>query len=67
VGSASVRAASNITVTGVQGNGVIGNVLVWGLIPENQTPNWQAVNDAQTSNWVQVAYGNTVTWVEVTT
>jgi hypothetical protein len=51
-----VSVASNVAVTGVQALGLVTTPLVWGLINENQTP-----------NWVQVVDGNTVLWVEIPT
>jgi len=29
--------------------------LVWGLIPNNQTPNWASIGNAQTPNWQRIA------------
>jgi len=40
----------------VSAQGQVGNVLVWGVVDDNQTPNWQ-----------NVISGNTVTWVQVLT
>jgi hypothetical protein len=67
LGSVVVTGRANVFPTGVQGNGYVTSVLVWGIIDENQTPDWVPVDDSQTSTWVQINDGNTVTWVEIPT
>ena len=51
----------------VQATGAVSGVLVWGVINDNQTPNWQNVDDSQTQNWVTVNDGNTVVWTQIST
>ena len=67
LGTVSIVGKAVVSPTGVQATGFIGNVLIWGLIPDGQTPNWVAINDSQTPNWTAVNDGQTVTWVEVIT
>ena len=62
-----IRIKANVFPTGVQARGIAAKVLVWGLIPDNQNPNWQNVNDSQTPTWTQIVDGNTVQWVEIPT
>jgi len=33
-------------VTGVQGTGQVGNVLIWSVINDSQTPNWTLIRTA---------------------
>ena len=65
--SVTVAANADVFVTGVSAQGQVGNLLVWGPVDDNQTPNWQNVNDAQSVSWVAVNNGNTVTWVQILT
>jgi hypothetical protein len=44
-----------VYLTGVQGTGAVGKVLVWGVIDDSQTANWQNVNDSQTAVWTRIA------------
>ena len=43
VGSATVDGEANISLIGVSATGELSNVNVWGLIDEDQTPNWEEV------------------------
>jgi len=43
VGSVTIDAEANISLIGVSATGELSNVNVWGLIDEDQTPNWQEV------------------------
>jgi len=76
LGNVTISAGARVSVTGVQATGYIGPALVWGVINDNQTPNWQtiddsqsvtwsAINDAQTPNWAIVNDSQTVTWTQV--
>ena len=47
----SVTATINVSVTGIQLNVYIGNVLVWSVINDTQNANWQNINDTQTPGW----------------
>jgi hypothetical protein len=67
VGSVTVAANTDVFVTGVSCQAQVGTVLVWGVIDDNQTPNWQNITDSQSPNWAVVNDGNTVTWTQITT
>jgi hypothetical protein len=41
----------NASVTGVQLYVYIGGVLVWAVIDDSQTPNWQNISTTQTPGW----------------
>ena len=43
LGAITTDAEANISLTGVSATGELSNVNVWGLIDEDQTPNWQEV------------------------
>ena len=45
----------SIGVTGVLGTSGINDVLVWGIVPTDQTPNWTAISTSQTPNWTDIA------------
>jgi hypothetical protein len=49
----AVREA-NVYPTGVQLYVYIGGVLVWAVIDDNQTPNWQNISTTQTPGWTVV-------------
>jgi hypothetical protein len=46
----------------VQAVGIIGQVLVWGQIPDNQDPNWTNINDDSTNGWTQVVDNAVENW-----
>jgi hypothetical protein len=46
VGSLTTTASANVSVTGVQGTGQVGNVLIWSIIGDDQTPNWTIIRTA---------------------
>ena len=62
VGTVSNRAGANVYLTGVQAVGIVGQVLVWGQIPDNQDPNWTNINDNSSSGWVQVVDNAVENW-----
>jgi hypothetical protein len=43
VGAPTVIAKADVTLTGLSVTGELSNLNVWGLIDEDQTPNWQEV------------------------
>ena len=45
----------SIGVTGVLGTSGINDVLVGGIVPIDQTPNWTAISTSQTPNWTDIA------------
>ena len=55
VNSVSPSAAANAFPTEVSATGTLGNILVWSLIDDSQTPNYLIINDSQTPNWSEVA------------
>jgi hypothetical protein len=55
VGTVLVDVGIDVNVTGVQGVGQVGSVLVWSIVNDSQTVNWQNVNDAQANVWTRVA------------
>jgi hypothetical protein len=76
VGTATAVGGSKVTLVGVQAAGIVATPLVWGLVDDSQTPNWQPVNDtqsgvwttindAQTPNWQAVNDSQTGNWVQV--
>jgi predicted ABC-type sugar transport system permease subunit len=48
--------------TSVTGYGEIGQVIVWGLIPNNQSPNWVAISDGQSPAWTSIGNAQTPNW-----
>jgi hypothetical protein len=54
-GSVVVTAHSNVLVTGVQGNGIVGYYVTWGLVNTIQNPAWTAMNTSQSPAWTQIA------------
>jgi len=53
--------------TGVVAYGLVGQVNVWGIIDDTQTPNWAAVSTPQTPLWGVVSDIQTANWQNVTT
>jgi len=54
-----------VSVTGVQANTYLGQVQVWGLVPDNQTANWTNVSHLQSPNWATVGDTQTAGWQNV--
>ena len=55
VNSVSPSAAANIFPTEVNATGTLGNILVWSLIDDSQTPNYSIISTTQTPSWSEVA------------
>lgn len=56
-----------VSVAGLQAQGQLGSVVVWGPVDDAQTPDWQNVDDTQSGNWSVVNDENTVSWTRVLT
>jgi hypothetical protein len=54
VSGVTIAANADVFVTGVSAQGQVGNVLVWGVVDDSQTPNWQNVGSSQSVTWTQV-------------
>ena len=55
VNSVSPSAAANVFPTEVNATGTLGNILVWSLIDDSQTPNYSTISTTQTPSWSEVA------------
>jgi hypothetical protein len=64
-GQVTVTANAGVNATGVSGQGQVGAVFVWGVIDDNQSPNWQEVNDSQAQNWGIVDNAQAQNWLAV--
>jgi hypothetical protein len=56
---------ANVYPTGVQLVISIGGTLVWAVIDDNQTPDWQNIANAQGSGWTSVSDAQTPGWVAI--
>ena len=65
MGTVAVAGSARVDLTGVSATGIVGNVLIWSLIDESQTPNWQAINDSQGSTWTSVDDAQTPNWTDI--
>ena len=61
------RTTARVFPTGVQSQGRIGTVLVWGLIPDNPGTTWNNITNPNTAIWTQIVDGNNVIWVQIQT
>ena len=52
--SLGVIKTANVYPTGVQLTINIGGVLIWAVIDDSQTPNWQNITNTQGSGWTQI-------------
>ncbi len=52
--SLSATATINVYPVGVQIYVLIGDVLVWGSIDDNQNPNWQNIGNTQSPAWTVI-------------
>ena len=57
VGNTSEAAGGGISIggTGLVGTSALSEVLVWVIVPTDQTPNWQDISTSQTPNWTEIA------------
>ena len=51
----SATIAAPVAVTGVYGTGYVNQLLVWGIIDDDQDPSWTGVTDTQDPNWTDIA------------
>jgi hypothetical protein len=50
-----ITAGTNVFLVGVQAQGLVNPALVWGVIDDNQTPNWQNIDNSQATVWDRIA------------
>jgi hypothetical protein len=73
LGTPVASADADVPVTGLQAQGYLGVVNIWGEIDDNQSPNWQditsiqdplwgTVNDAQNPDWQGIADAQDPLW-----
>lgn len=55
VGSVTINAKANVSITGQSATGNVGKVLVWSMIDESQTSNFDNITETQTPSWKDVA------------
>jgi hypothetical protein len=63
----SVIGTANVGIVGIQAIITLQDLLVWGIIPDGQTPNWADVNTVQAETWAAIATNPAATWVCITT
>ena len=61
-GTVGVQSSIDVYLTGVQAQGIIGQVLVWGQIPDVPDPHWTDINDDGDGGWVQIDDATTDNW-----
>ena len=54
-----------LNVSGVQAQGRIGKVLIWGDIDTSQNANWGTINTSQNPNWGAINTSQTPNWLPV--
>jgi hypothetical protein len=67
VGADSLLAVREINarVTGIQLYVNIGNALIWAVIDDSQTPNWQNISNVQGSGWTVINDEQTPGWTNI--
>ena len=55
----------NARPTGIQLYVNIGNVLIWAVIDDSQSPNWQNINTVQGSGWTVIDDEQTPGWTNI--
>jgi hypothetical protein len=63
--SLATKGRANVTLDGIPAIINIQNLLVWGLIPDNQNPFWTPIDDSQLDTWTLVADSQTTTWASI--
>ena len=66
LGTVTVTAGATALPNGIEATGAVGNVFIWGEIPTDQTPDWQAISDGQTPTWSNISAGQTPNWQDIT-
>ena len=54
--------AQDVYLTGVQAVGIIGQVLVWGQIPDVPSANWTDIDDDSSDGWTQISDNAVENW-----
>jgi len=62
IGVVTVANGATVTPAGVVGYGLIGQVNVWGLVDDSQSPGWNMIPDTQTPAWGAVPTSQTPNW-----
>ena len=65
LGTLTATGHSNIAVTGVYGTGHVNQLLVWGIIDDDQDPNWTGVSDSQDPSWTGVSDSQDPNWKDI--
>ena len=65
VGSLTVNAKANIVPELNAMTGLVGDVLVWGLVDEDQTPSYSPVDESQSPSYTTVTDTQSPDWDEV--
>ena len=65
VGSLTVNAKANIVPELSAMTGLVGGVLVWGLVDEDQTPSYSPVDESQSPSYTTVSDTQSPDWDEV--
>jgi hypothetical protein len=65
IGNVNVSGKALVTVTGVSATGIVAQVLVWGLIDDNQNPNWVQITTTESPTWANITTSENPTWVEI--
>jgi len=66
IGSVSINVSGATAYpTSATGYGQIGQVIVWGLIPNNQSPNWVTISDGQSPAWASIGNAQTPNWQRI--
>ncbi len=62
LGNLTISPRARVYPSGVYAIGVVQAPLVWGVINDNQIPNWVAVNDSQNGSWSVISDTQTPSW-----
>ena len=65
LGSLTVTTHVIITITGIYGTGHVNQLLVWGIIDDEQDPNWTGVSDSQDPSWSAVSDSQDPNWTDI--
>ena len=65
VGSPTIVSKATVTLTGLVANTNTPQVLVWGIVDDNQDPSWTGVNDSQSPSWGSVSDTQNPNWEDV--
>lgn len=66
VGNVTIIIPTLVLLNGVTATTQVGHLLLWGLVDENQNPNWIDADENQNATWVNITDTQQLNWQNIT-